>query len=101
MASSEETLAVNGDTKKPSKDLESKVKEAKGEAIGSNSWTPRDEIYNVNQDCQLNKNKKEVFPVGDERDSPVQKLKICESDGNPFREQIRRIQRQRKGKTEF
>ncbi|CAI9785794.1 unnamed protein product [Fraxinus pennsylvanica] len=76
--SSEEFLRlINGDSKKPSEDLESKVKDG--------------QIDDVNQDFRLNKNEKEVFSLTDERNSPVKNLKIFErADGNSGSEQFRR-----------
>ncbi|CAI9781329.1 unnamed protein product [Fraxinus pennsylvanica] len=104
LRSSEEILAVqqlirlvNGDSVKPSEDLDFKLKE--GEATNSNSWTPENETDGFNQDFQLNKNKEKVFRVGDERDSPIKKLKIWERvDENPGGAQVRRIFYNSKGK---
>ncbi|XP_022899464.1 uncharacterized protein LOC111412795 [Olea europaea var. sylvestris] len=82
--SSEEFLRlINGDSKKPSEDLESKVREG--------------EIDGVNQDFQSNKNN-EVLSFADERNSPAKKLKIFErADENPGGKQFRRIDYNGKG----
>ncbi|CAI9785793.1 unnamed protein product [Fraxinus pennsylvanica] len=103
LQSSKEILAVqqlirlvNGDSK-PSEDLDSKVNE--GEATSSNFWTPEDVTDDANQDFQLDKNREKVFPAGDERYSPVKKLKIWErTDENPGGAQSRRTLCNFKGK---
>ncbi|XP_022899504.1 uncharacterized protein LOC111412859 [Olea europaea var. sylvestris] len=97
LRSSEEILAVqqlirlvNGDSVKPIEDQDSKLNES--EATSSNCWTSENETDDVNQDFYLNKNKEKVFPVGDERDSPVKKLKTWErADENPGGAQVKRI----------
>ncbi|CAA2968358.1 zinc finger ZAT9-like [Olea europaea subsp. europaea] len=97
LPSSEEILAVqqlvrllDGDSRKPSEDLDS---------TSNYSWISEDETDDVNQDFQLNKNKEKVFPVGDERDSPVKKLKIWErADETPGGAQVGRILYNVKGK---
>ncbi|CAA2997323.1 uncharacterized protein LOC111412558 [Olea europaea var. sylvestris] len=74
------TRLVNRDSK-PSEDRDSKVKEG---AISSNYCTPEDETDDANQDFHLNKNRENLFPVGDERNSHVKKLKVWErTDENP------------------
>ncbi|CAI9781330.1 unnamed protein product [Fraxinus pennsylvanica] len=96
LPSSEEILAVqqlvrllDGDSRKPSEDLDST----------SSNWISEDETDDVNQDFQLNENKEKVLPFGEERVSPVKKLKIWEgADENPGSAQVRRILHNVKGK---
>ncbi|XP_022899262.1 uncharacterized protein LOC111412559 [Olea europaea var. sylvestris] len=88
---------VNGDSTKPSEDLNSKVKE--GEVTSSNYWIPEGETDYFNQNFQLKKKREKAFPVGDEGNSPVEKLKIWErTDENPGSPQSKRFLHKGEGK---